>query len=98
MAEPLQGAASPAGGAVSPLELKRFSLLAHLGDDERQALADELESFEVGPGTVLFEQGARRRMQAGDELEVAIEGIGSVRSTIVPMNGLPWPTDGNEEN
>lgn len=43
-------------------------------------------------GTVLFQDGARRRMQAGDELEVSIEGIGSVRSTIVPMDGLPWPT------
>jgi 2-keto-4-pentenoate hydratase/2-oxohepta-3-ene-1,7-dioic acid hydratase in catechol pathway len=41
-------------------------------------------------GTVLFQEGARRRMEAGDELEVRIEGIGSVRSTIVPMNGLPW--------
>jgi len=36
-------------------------------------------------GTVLFEEDARRRMQIGDELEVAIEGIGRVRSTIVPM-------------
>ena len=49
-------------------------------------------------GTVLFQDGARRRMQVGDELEVSIEGIGSVRSTIVPMNGLPWPgVDGNDE-
>ncbi len=36
-------------------------------------------------GTVLFEEGARRRMQAGDELVVTIEGVGSVHSTIVPM-------------
>lgn len=36
-------------------------------------------------GTVPFLEGARRRMQAGDELEVSIEGIGRVRSTIVPM-------------
>lgn len=42
-------------------------------------------------GTVLFQEGARRRMEPGDELEVSIETIGSVRSTIVPMNGLPWP-------
>jgi len=33
----------------------------------------------------LFKEDARRRMQIGDELEVAIEGIGRVRSTIVPM-------------
>lgn len=36
-------------------------------------------------GTVPFKQGVRRRMQAGDRLEVSIEGIGSVTSTIVPM-------------
>lgn len=36
-------------------------------------------------GTVPFLEGARRRMELGDELEVSIEGIGSVRSTIVPM-------------
>ena len=36
-------------------------------------------------GTVLFKEDARRKMQIGDELEVAIEGIGRVRSTIVPM-------------
>lgn len=38
-------------------------------------------------GTVLFNDGARRRMEAGDELVVTIEEIGSVRSTIVPMAG-----------
>ena len=36
-------------------------------------------------GTVLFKEGARRKMQVGDVLEVTIEGIGSVRNTIVPM-------------
>ena len=36
-------------------------------------------------GTVLFKEGARRKMQEGDVLEVTIEGIGSVRNTIVPM-------------
>jgi len=34
---------------------------------------------------VLFKEGARRKMQVGDVLEVTIEGIGSVRNTIVPM-------------
>ncbi len=43
-------------------------------------------------GTVPFQEGARRRMEAGDELVVEIEGIGAVHSTIVPMQGLPWPT------
>ena len=42
---------------MTPLELKRFPLLAALGEDERAALVDELESVDVGPGTVLFEQG-----------------------------------------
>ncbi len=42
-------------------------------------------------GTVLFQDGARRRMQVGDELVVEIEGIGSVHSTIVPMGGGPAP-------
>ena len=36
-------------------------------------------------GTVLFNEGARRKMEAGDKLEVNIEGIGSVYNTIVPM-------------
>lgn len=36
-------------------------------------------------GTVPFKEGVRRRMQPGDRLEVSIEGIGSVTSTIVPM-------------
>ena len=36
-------------------------------------------------GTVLFKEDARRKMQVGDQLEVAIEGIGRVRNTIVPM-------------
>lgn len=50
-------------------------------------------------GTVLFQEGARRRMEAGDELVVTIEQVGSVHSTIVPMEGLPWPTgEDGEEN
>ena len=49
-------------------------------------------------GTVLFQDGARRRMQAGDELVVTIEGVGSVHSTIVPMEGLPWPTGDEAAN
>lgn len=36
-------------------------------------------------GTVPFQEDVRRRMRVGDRLEVSIEGIGSVRSTIVPM-------------
>jgi 2-keto-4-pentenoate hydratase/2-oxohepta-3-ene-1,7-dioic acid hydratase in catechol pathway len=38
-------------------------------------------------GTVLFQEGARRAMQAGDELVVEIEGIGALHNTIVPMGG-----------
>ena len=37
--------------------------------------------------TVLFEEGARRRMEVGDVLTVSIDGIGSVTNTIVPMGG-----------
>ena len=53
-------------------------------------------------GTVLFQDGARRRMEAGDELVVEIEGVGAVRSTIVPMGGGPLPassggTEGGSE-
>ena len=36
-------------------------------------------------GTVLFEDGARRKMQVGDKLTVTIEGIGSVTNEIVAM-------------
>ncbi len=36
-------------------------------------------------GTVLFEEGARRKMKVGDKLEVTIEGIGSVKNEIVAM-------------
>lgn len=36
-------------------------------------------------GTVLFKDGARRRMQPGDVVEVTIDGLGSVRNTIVSM-------------
>lgn len=36
-------------------------------------------------GTVLFKEGARRRMELGDELVVSIEGIGEVHSTVVAM-------------
>lgn len=36
-------------------------------------------------GTVLFKEGARRRMELGDELVVSIDGIGEVHSTIVAM-------------
>lgn len=36
-------------------------------------------------GTVLFEEGARRKMRVGDELTVTVEGIGSVTNEIVAM-------------
>lgn len=36
-------------------------------------------------GTVGFKEGARRKMQVGDKLEVTIEGIGSVSNEIVSM-------------
>lgn len=38
-------------------------------------------------GTVLFNEGARRRMEPGDVVEVSIEGLGSVRNEIVAMPG-----------
>lgn len=47
-------------------------------------------------GTVLFQDGARRRMEAGDELVVEIEGVGAVHSTIVPMGGSPLPGSGGD--
>ncbi|MFW6078084.1 MAG: fumarylacetoacetate hydrolase family protein [Gemmatimonadota bacterium] len=46
-------------------------------------------------GTVLFEEGARRRMEPGDELEVTIEGLGTVRNTIAPMR-VPGETTEEE--
>jgi 2-keto-4-pentenoate hydratase/2-oxohepta-3-ene-1,7-dioic acid hydratase in catechol pathway len=40
-------------------------------------------------GTVLFEEGARRAMRAGDVLEVEIEGLGVLRNRIVAMDERP---------
>jgi CRP-like cAMP-binding protein len=42
---------------VSEHDLKRFTLLAELAEDERAAVAEELESLEVEAGTELFEEG-----------------------------------------
>ena len=44
----------------------------------------------IWTGTVLFEEGARRAMQVGDEITVEVEGIGIVRNQIVPMEGTRW--------
>ncbi len=44
----------------------------------------------IWTGTVLFEEGARRAMQVGDEITVEVEGIGIVRNQIVPMGGTRW--------
>jgi 2-keto-4-pentenoate hydratase/2-oxohepta-3-ene-1,7-dioic acid hydratase in catechol pathway len=38
---------------------------------------------------VLFEEGARRAMRAGDVLEVEIEGLGVLRNRIVAMDERP---------
>lgn len=47
-------------------------------------------------GTVPFLEDARRRMEPGDKLEVSIEGIGTVHSTIVPLDLDPWYSKGNQ--
>ncbi len=38
-------------------ELAKFPLLAPLTDAEREAVADEFEALEVGPGSPLFREG-----------------------------------------
>jgi CRP-like cAMP-binding protein len=42
---------------VNQGELAKFPLLAPLTDAEREAVADEFEALEVGPGSPLFREG-----------------------------------------
>lgn len=55
--------------------LDRFPLLARLGPLERQALGEELEILDVGPGTLLFEEG-----DPAEGLLLVAEGRVRVRS------------------
>lgn len=51
------------------MDLKRFTLLAELEEEEREAVAEELESVTLGPGTELFAEG-----EQGEGLYFVAEG------------------------
>ncbi len=57
-------------------ELKRFRLLSELEDDERLAVADEIETLELDAGTRLFDEG-----EAGDALLLIAQGGVTIEST-----------------
>ncbi len=57
-------------------ELKRFRLLSELEDDERLAVADEIETLELDAGTRLFDQG-----EEGDALLLIAQGGVTIEST-----------------
>ena len=42
---------------MNEAEIAKFPLLAPLADAEREAVADELEYLEIGPGAPLFREG-----------------------------------------
>lgn len=42
---------------MNDAELAKFPLFAPLSDEEREAIADEFEQFEVGPDSPLFYEG-----------------------------------------
>jgi CRP-like cAMP-binding protein len=60
---------------IDPAELKRFPILAELGEAEREAVADELEAVALEPGTRLFSEG-----EAGGSLWLLLEGCVRVAS------------------
>ena len=61
---------------MSAADLKRFRLLSELEDDERLAVADEIEPLELDAGTRLFDEG-----EEGDALLLIAEGGVTIEST-----------------
>ena len=57
-------------------DLKRFSLLSELSEEDREILAEELEGLEVEAGTELYDEG-----EQGDGLYFVVEGEVRVEST-----------------
>lgn len=70
---PQTGAAEAPGGE---LDLKGFTLLADLSEDEREAVAEVLEELRLDAGTVLFEEG-----EQSEGLLLVAEGGVQVRSS-----------------
>ncbi len=56
--------------------LKRFRLLSELEDEERLAVADEIETLELDAGTRLFDEG-----EEGDALLLIAQGGVTIEST-----------------
>ncbi len=57
-------------------ELTRFRLLSELDDDERLAVADEIETLDLDAGTRLFDEG-----EEGDSLLLIAQGGVTIEST-----------------
>jgi len=60
---------------VNALDLKRLTLLAELEDDERQAVAEQLEPLDLEPRTLIFDEG-----EQGEGLVFIAEGSVRVES------------------
>ena len=61
---------------VAADDLKRFSLLSELSEEDREILGEELEGLEVEAGTELYDEG-----EQGDGLYFVAEGEVRVEST-----------------
>jgi CRP-like cAMP-binding protein len=64
---------------VSALDLKRFTLLSELEEEEREAVAEELEEIALEPGRVVFDEG-----EQGEGLLFVAEGEVRVTSSRAP--------------
>jgi CRP-like cAMP-binding protein len=60
---------------VNDFDLKRLTLLAELEEDERQAVAEQLEPLDLEPGTLIFDEG-----EQGEGLVFITEGNVRVES------------------
>jgi CRP/FNR family cyclic AMP-dependent transcriptional regulator len=72
--------------APKEIDLKRFTLLADLAEDEREKLAEELEELRLEEGTVLFDEG-----DPGEGLLFVAEGGLRVQSSRTPDSAALGP-------